>query len=50
MQTRINLRYSREVSATFSRLPVPIPNPFKRELILIFAAGGENYRLHASHP
>ncbi len=48
MQTRINLRFTREVSAAFSRSPVPIPNAFMHTLI--FTTGGENYRLHVSRP
>lgn len=40
MQTRINLCFTRDVSATFSRLHIPIPNPFMHKLILIFTAGG----------
>ena len=40
MRTRINLSFTREVSATFSRSPIPIPNPFSHRVIVIFVAGG----------
>lgn len=48
MQTHINLCFTREVLATFSRLIAHVPNPFMHALILIIRPGGENYRLHVT--
>lgn len=48
MQTRINLRFTHELSATYSRVPVLVPNPFMHTLILIFTAGGGGGKLQVT--